>query len=103
MRLTHSGAKSPEMATCKVQRLSLIHISLYINLMRRPYDPGTRVTPDGRLLMQGRATDGGIEYDCMVEARAEGGHVERVGDCLHVVGADAVTVYVASDLSLIHI
>lgn len=74
-------------------------LSLYINLMRRPYDPGTRVTPDGRLLMQGRATDGGIEYDCMVEARAEGGHVERVGDCLHVVGADAVTVYVASDTS----
>ena len=33
-------------------------ISLYANMMRRPYDPGTRITPEGRLLMQGRATDG---------------------------------------------
>lgn len=72
-------------------------ISLYVNLMRRPYDPGTRITPDGRLLMQGRATDGGMEYDCMVEVRAEGGTVSRAGDCLHISGADAATIYVTSD------
>ncbi|MGI6183451.1 MAG: glycosyl hydrolase family 95 catalytic domain-containing protein [Candidatus Fimadaptatus sp.] len=74
-------------------------LTLYVNMMRRPYDPGTRITPEGRLLMQGRATDGGVEYDCMVEARAKGGRVETVGDCLHIVGADEATIYVASDTS----
>ena len=74
-------------------------ISLYANMMRRPYDPGTRITPEGRLLMQGRATDGGVEYDCMVEARAEGGVVETIGDTLHISRADSATIYIASDTS----
>lgn len=74
-------------------------ISLYVNMMRRPYDPGTRVTPEGRLLMQGRATDGGVEYDCLVEARAVGGVVENVSDTIHISGADEATIYVASDTS----
>lgn len=74
-------------------------ISLYASMMRRPYDPGTRITPEGRLLMQGRATDGGVEYDCMVEARAEGGVIETIGDTLHISRADSATIYVASDTS----
>lgn len=77
-------------------------LSLYVNMMRRPYDPGTRIVSGNRLLMQGRATDGGVEYDCMVEARAKGGCVECVSDCLHVKGADEVTIYVASDTSFRH-
>lgn len=72
-------------------------LSLYVNMMRRPYDPGTSVTPEGRLIMTGNATDGGVKYSCTVEARARGGRIENIGDTIHIAGADEAVIYITSD------
>lgn len=74
-------------------------LDLFISLMRRPYDPGTAALSRGRLLMEGFASHGGMRFCCMVQARAEGGVIETLGDSLRARGADSLTIMVVSDTS----
>lgn len=75
-------------------------VSVDINLMRRPFDPGTVALADNRLLMKGRSGNDGVIYCAMVEVVAEGdGEVTAMGDCIRVEGADAVTVLIAGNTS----
>ncbi|MBQ8952654.1 MAG: glycoside hydrolase N-terminal domain-containing protein [Clostridia bacterium] len=77
-------------------------LDFFINLQRRPFDPGTHPLGQDALVMDGRAGDNGAEYVCMVAADCAGGRVEPLGDTLHVSGGAEATIYVTSDTSYRH-
>ncbi len=66
-----------------------------INLQREQDVRERHVMADGRLLMAGRLTRGGMHFCLVLEVRAEGGRIERDEDCIRVRGADAVEMRVA--------
>lgn len=75
-------------------------LSLDINLMRRPFDPGTKVLTNNRIMMKGKCGDDGVEYCAMVQVVAEGeAKVKTIGDCIRVENSDAVTIFVAAQTS----
>ena len=77
-------------------------LSLYVNLMRRPFDPGTKSLGNCKILMEGIAGDGGCTYDCMVSAVSEGGCVGNLGDTIKIDRADSVTIFVTAATSFRH-
>lgn len=91
-------------------------LSFYVNLMRRPFDPGTKplgaghigtdstatgMTCYGRILMEGIISDGGIGYDCMVAAVSDG-EVTNLGDTIHIASASWATVFVTAATTFRH-
>lgn len=70
-----------------------------IHLQREQDVRERRVLPDGRLLLAGRLTRGGMRFCLLLELRADGGRVERDEDCLHVRGADAIELRVVAATS----
>ena len=75
-------------------------VSVDVNLMRRPFDPGAKVLENNRIMMKGKCGEDGIEYCVMAQAIIEGqGQVKAVGDCIRVEKADAVIVFIAAQTS----
>ncbi|WP_240418274.1 glycosyl hydrolase family 95 catalytic domain-containing protein [Paenibacillus periandrae] len=65
------------------------------NLMRRPYDAGSRAIGDDTVVMQGECGKDGIAFSCVVKAIPEGGTVQTIGDFVSIEQADAVTLLIA--------
>lgn len=75
-------------------------ISFNSNLMRRPFDPGTVVLSDSRIMLKGRCGEGGIQYCAVLQAVIDGeGTVKTIGDNIQVENADAVTLILTSQTS----
>ncbi|TBL69373.1 glycosyl hydrolase family 95 catalytic domain-containing protein [Paenibacillus thalictri] len=67
------------------------------NLMRRPFDGGSRAIAADTILMEGESGTDGIRFTCAVKAVAEEGFVRTIGDSLSVEGANAVTFLIAAE------
>ncbi|WNQ12780.1 glycoside hydrolase family 95 protein [Paenibacillus aurantius] len=67
------------------------------NLMRRPFDGGSRPVASDTIRMDGECGRDGVSFACTVKAVCEGGRVNAVGDFLSVEGADAVTLLLAAE------
>lgn len=59
--------------------------------LARQADARTESLAPNQLLLHGQAADGGVRFECLLEARTEGGRAESSGDTLAVHDADAVT------------
>lgn len=59
--------------------------------LRREADARVESLAPNRLAMRGQAAGGGVNFECHVEARAEGGRVGATTDGLTIEGANAVT------------
>ncbi|MGI5899263.1 MAG: glycosyl hydrolase family 95 catalytic domain-containing protein [Christensenellales bacterium] len=77
-------------------------LNFAVNLMRRPYDPGTKANDDKTLLMDGYATDRGTRYSAAVRVETADGKVEVIGDCLKVSGASSALVLLGAATSFRH-
>ena len=72
-----------------------------INLQREQDVRERRILPDGRLMLSGRLTRGGMRFCLILEVRSEGGQVISDEDCIRVRGADAVEMRVSMATSWI--
>ena len=72
-----------------------------VNLMRRPYDPGTRLCGHDGLLMHGK-TNGGMDYVCALRIKTEGGTLTSFSDVLRVEGAKKATLILSAATSFRH-
>lgn len=66
------------------------------NLNRRPYEGESGQEGTDRIWMSGECGKHGVEYACMLNARAEDGNVSVIGDFLSVEGASSVTLMLAA-------
>jgi alpha-L-fucosidase 2 len=64
--------------------------------LARQADAQTESPAPNQLLLHGQAADGGVRFECLLEARTEGGRAECSGDTLAVHDADAVTLIVTA-------
>jgi len=71
-------------------------------LMRRPFDQGSRAIDGRTVLMSGECGTEGIKFYAGIRAVAEKGTVEVIGDFVSVKDADAVTLYLAAETSFYH-
>ncbi len=69
------------------------------NLMRRPFDCGTRSTGNDTLIMKGEAGADGVTFCAALRGAAEGGNIRIIGDFMSVEGADAVTLLLTAQTS----
>ncbi|WP_231571428.1 glycoside hydrolase family 95 protein [Gordoniibacillus kamchatkensis] len=67
------------------------------NLMRRPYDAGTKAFAPDTIVMAGECGRDGVSFRCAVKAALEGGSVRTIGDFVSVERADAVTLLIAAE------
>ncbi len=72
-------------------------LTLGVNLMRRPFDPGTAACAPDAILMRGQCGPDGVRYAVAVQAVAEGGTVRTSGDFLSIEGADAAMLLLAGN------
>ncbi|WP_054027412.1 glycosyl hydrolase family 95 catalytic domain-containing protein [Bacillus sp. FJAT-28004] len=77
-------------------------LTVGVNLMRRPFDEGTKAADEKTILMSGQCGPGGVHYAAAVHASVEGGTVHIIGDFLSIEGADAVTLLLAANTSFRH-
>ena len=71
-------------------------ISSLLNIVRRPFDSGTRILPDNRLMLKDKCGDG-VEFCLIVQAIAEeSGRIETFADSILIDKADSVTILLAS-------
>lgn len=66
------------------------------NLMRRPFDCGTRSIGNDTLTMKGEAGADGVSFCAALRGAAEGGNIRIIGDFMSVEGADAVTLLLSA-------
>ncbi|WP_429372028.1 glycoside hydrolase family 95 protein [Paenibacillus sp. DS2015] len=66
------------------------------NLMRRPFDSGCRIGPEGTILMDGECGTDGVRFCAALRAVNEGGIIRTIGDFISIEGADAVTLLLAA-------
>ncbi|UKS30952.1 glycoside hydrolase family 95 protein [Paenibacillus sp. HWE-109] len=67
------------------------------NLMRRPYDAGSKALAQDTIRMTGECGKDGVSFCCVVKAIPEGGLVRTIGDSLSVEGANAVTLLISAE------
>ncbi|WP_082927273.1 glycosyl hydrolase family 95 catalytic domain-containing protein [Paenibacillus oryzisoli] len=66
------------------------------NLNRRPYEGESGRLSADSIWMGGECGKHGVEYACVLKAKAEGGTVSVIGDFLSVEGASSVTLLLAA-------
>lgn len=66
------------------------------NLNRRPYEGETGKLSADSIWMSGECGKHGVEYACVLKAKAEDGSVSVIGDFLSVEGASSVTLLLAA-------
>ncbi|MBO0993255.1 glycoside hydrolase family 95 protein [Bacillus sp. SD088] len=66
------------------------------NMMRRPFDLGSRAISPNILLMEGECGRDGVEFRTAIKAVNEGGKVKTIGDSISVENADAVTLFLST-------
>lgn len=81
---------------------ALSSITVGVNLMRRPFDEGTKKADEHTIVMSGQNGSGGVRFAAAVQAVAEGGAVKVIGDFLSIEGADTVTLLFAANTSFRH-
>jgi len=72
-----------------------------LNLQRAQDVRSREASSDGRLLLTGRLTRGGMRFAMLLHARATGGTLAADEDCLRVRGADAVELRLAAATSYV--
>lgn len=77
-------------------------LSFGTNIMRRPFDGGSRKISDDSIVQSGECGKGGVEFRTVVKAVAEGGTVQTIGDFISVEKADAVTLFIAANTTFRH-
>lgn len=71
-------------------------LSLFVNLMRRPFDPAS-VVIDNKIIMEGRCGEDGIKFCTMVKAIPENGKMSYLGDSIYIEKADSVVIILAAE------
>lgn len=66
------------------------------NMMRRPFDIGSRAITSNTLLMHGECGRDGVEFCTAIKAVNEGGEVKTIGDSISIEKADAVTLFLST-------
>ena len=64
--------------------------------LQREADAKVEQTAANRLMLRGQAANGGVVFECDMEARAEGGQVKATADSLNIEGANAATLYLVA-------
>ena len=77
-------------------------LDIFVNFMRRPFDPGTVVRGGNTLVMQGKAPAEDIRFVAMARAFCPGGTVSPMGDTLRVKGGKEAVILFTSDTSFRH-
>lgn len=77
-------------------------LNFSVQLMRRPFDLGTRFISSDTIMMSGECGRDGIAFYTAVKAVHEGGHVRTIGDSLSVENADCVTLFLSAATTFYH-
>lgn len=64
--------------------------------LKREADAKAASAEANRIVLRGQTVNGGVIFECRLEARAEGGQVKSTPDGLSVEGANAVTLFLAA-------
>lgn len=66
------------------------------NMMRRPFDLGSRAISPNIIQMHGECGRDGVEFSTVIKAVSEGGEVKTIGDSISIEKADAVTLFLST-------
>ncbi|TVY10403.1 glycoside hydrolase family 95 protein [Paenibacillus cremeus] len=72
------------------------------HLMRRPFDSGSQRIGDDTIVMHGECGTDGVRFAAVLQAVAEGGSVQIIGDFVSVEKANAVTLLLAAQTTFRH-
>lgn len=76
-------------------------LSLNINFMRRPFDPGSKVIGN-KIIIEGQNGEGGIKFYSIIEPVVDGGDIYPIGDSLHIENANTVTILLSANTTFYH-
>ncbi|MEK3890077.1 glycoside hydrolase family 95 protein [Bacillus sp. FSL K6-3431] len=71
-------------------------LNFSVNMMRRPFDIGSRAMASDTIMMFGECGRDGVEFRTVVKAITEGGKVSTIGDFISIENADSVTLFLAA-------
>lgn len=73
-----------------------------LNLMRRPFDDGSRTIGTDTLVLKGQAGNDGVQFCCVVKALPDDGQAEALGDFISLKGTRAATLLLAAGTTYRH-
>ncbi|MBC7321140.1 glycoside hydrolase family 95 protein [bacterium] len=71
-------------------------LSLNINFMRRPFDPGGKVV-NNKIIIEGKSGEDGVKFCSIIDVLTEDGEVYPIGDALHIENASSVTILISAN------
>lgn len=71
-------------------------LSLNINFMRRPFDPGSKAI-NNKLVIEGKSGEDGISFCSIIDVLTEDGEIYPIGDALHIEDASSVTILISAN------
>lgn len=76
-------------------------LSLFVNLMRRPFDPGSTVV-DNKIIMEGRCGEDGIKFCTILKAISEDGEIFTIGDSICAENTSSILIILAAETTFYH-
>lgn len=76
-------------------------LSLNINFMRRPFDPGSKAI-DNRIIVEGQSGEDGVKFCFIADVLLEDGDIYCIGDALHIEDASNVTILLSANTNFYH-
>lgn len=77
-------------------------ITFSTSMMRRPYDPGTKILSNDTIAMIGKLDADGLKYCSMVMGRCEGGKMYTCGDVIHFEKVDSAEIILSTATTYRH-
>lgn len=101
---------SREYFSSAVDQVFIIHLTserpgglnFAAQMMRRPFDLGTKAISSDTIMMLGECGRDGIEFNTVVKAVHEGGCVRTIGDTISVENANSVTLFLSAATTFYH-